>query len=178
MLRRPMPDSELKRHPIQAVHIAPRELRVRTHVPPDLSHDYDDTELNLEVGHSDYNADEKKIQISVGVSLGTEDPELDADGKVKGVPFFLLVEVVGIFKVDDSVFPANRIYEWANSNAMYILYPYLREHVFALTSRAGFRPLLLELLEVPLFKLSKEGSDLPPDQTSSEVQAEPTQEQV
>jgi hypothetical protein len=154
-----MADDTLTPHPIQAIHIAPRELRIRAHTPPDLTFEYDETEFNLEVGHSDYFADQKKIQISTRVRMGTEDPELDAEGDVTGIPFFLFVEVVGIFEVDESKFPADRIYEWANANAMYIMYPYLREHVFALTSRAGFRPLLLELLEVPLFTLAKETTE-------------------
>lgn len=55
-----MPDDTLTPHPIQAIHIAPRELRLRAHTPPDLDFEYDETEYNLEVGHSDYFADKKK----------------------------------------------------------------------------------------------------------------------
>ncbi len=41
-----------------------------------------------------------------------------------------------------------------------ILQPYLREHVFALTARAGFQPLILPLIEVPtLVQKQKEITD-------------------
>lgn len=109
--------------------------------------------------------------------MGTEEPELDAEGDVTGIPYFLFVEVVGIFEVDESKFPPDRIYEWANANAMYVMYPYLREHVYALTSRAGFRPLLLELLEVPLFTLGKEAVESSTTRTASESEAKAEQKQ-
>lgn len=173
-----MQDDSLKPHPIQALHIAPRELRIKTHVPPDLSVEYDEeADLNLEIGHSDYNAETKRIQISTTASLGTEEPEINEEGDVKGIPFYLFVEVVGIFEVGEK-FPADRIYEWANSNAVFILYPYLREHVFALTARAGFRPMLMQLLEVPLFTLAKEPSSAPAMQPSAEAKPDPSQDRA
>lgn len=156
----------LKLHPIQAVHIAPKELRIKTHVPPNLSLEYE-ADFDLDVGHSDYYSEQKRIQIATRVQIGSEEPEIGEDGNVKGHPFYLNVELVGMFEVDDTVFPAERIYEWATTNAMFIMYPYLREHVFALTARAGFTPMLMPLVEVPLFKVEKaaEGEPLEPSIT-------------
>ena len=114
--------------------VLPPELRIKTHAPANLSLEYDGADFDLDIAHSDYFAEEKRIQISTRITVGTENPEIEADGSVRGIPFFLNLEVVGIFEVNDSEFPADRIYEWANTNAMYIMYPYLREHVFALTS--------------------------------------------
>jgi hypothetical protein len=172
-----MERSTLKHHPIQALYIAPKELHIRTHVPPTLSLVYDGTDFDLDVGHSDYFPDEKRIQISTRVRIGTPEPEVDAEGGIKGNPFFLNVELVGMFEVDDSQFQAERIYEWATTNAMYIMYPYLREHVFALTSRAGFTPLLMPLVEVPLFKVGKATTEAStPVQASVEADTKASQE--
>ena len=163
-----MDSQSLNLHPIQAITITPKELRLSTHVPPNLDLEYDESEFILEVSHSDYFADEKRIQIGARVRLGSENPEVDGEGNIKGIPFFLSVEIVGIFQVDDSRFPVERLIEWATTNAMYIMFPYLREHVYALTSRTGLRPLLLPLLVVPLFKISKEANP-----TKDQVNAEP-----
>ena len=160
----------LKLHPIQAVHIAPRELYLKAHVPPSASFEFDEADYELDIGHSDYNAEQKLIQIAARIRIGSEEP----DEPIEGPPFFLNIEVVGVFEVDDTLFPAERIYEWATTNAVFILYPYIREHVFALTARAGFKPMLLPLVEVPLFKIEKDavGSTPIPSETQAKSEAE------
>jgi len=52
---------------------------------------------------------------------------------------------LGIFEVDEDKFPFKFIQNWAEKNAPLILYPYLREQVFSLSSRAGFGGTLLPL---------------------------------
>lgn len=149
----------LKLYPIQALHIGPRELHIRANEPPSESLGMEESACEFVVGHSDYDQTEKVIKIAIKAEAGraykqesTENAEAEPKGDLP--PFHLRIEMVGIFAVDDSVFPADRIYEWANSNALFIMYPYLREHVFALTARAGFKPLLLPLVEVPLFRIT------------------------
>ncbi len=71
------------------------------------------------------------------------------------VPFALRVHIMGQFKVDESTFDKAKIDKWARINAPYILYPYLREHVFALTARSGFDPVLLPLVELPTIKIER-----------------------
>lgn len=165
----------LKLYPIQAAHIAPRELYIKANVPPsDTIGVQDDTEFDLSTGHSDYDPDDKMINIAVRIEVGAPDTtppttEVLEQGPEKEVPpFHLRVELLGIFEVDDAVFPADKIYDWAKVNALFIMYPYLREHVFALTARMGFRPMLLPLVEVPLFRI-------PPPSTETKL-AEPLSE--
>jgi len=154
-----MEQKDLKLHPIQAIHIAPRELLIRSHTPPSVSLEYEEADFDLDLAHSDYNAEQKQIYISTRITIGSETPELNDEGLVKGVPFFLRVELVGIFQVNDTEFPADRILEWANTNAVFIMYPYMREHVYSLTGRVGFKPALLPLVEVPLFRMDKPKAD-------------------
>jgi hypothetical protein len=150
----------LKLHPIQAVHIGLRELYIRANEPPSESVGMDDSACELTTGHSDYDPEEKLIKIAIKVEAGR--PKTSEENAERAAaagtpeelpPFHMRIDMVGIFAVDDSVFPADRIYEWAKVNALFIMYPYLREHVFALTARAGFKPLLLPLVEVPLFRI-------------------------
>ena len=65
------------------------------------------------------------------------------------------VEILGLFNVDDERFPIKSVHSWAKQNAPLILYPYLREQVFSLTSRAGFEGTLLPLFQVPTFSAKR-----------------------
>jgi preprotein translocase subunit SecB len=166
----------LKLYPIQATHIGPRELYIRANLPPAESLGIEESDYVLTVGHSAYDEETKVIQIAVRIEAGhslkslEKSPQVsDGDPSEEVTPYHLRIELSGHFMVDDSVFPAERIYDWANTNAIFIMYPYLREHVFALTARSGFRPMLLPLVEVPLFRIpQKEPS------TSQPIAAEST----
>ncbi|HKP38178.1 MAG TPA: protein-export chaperone SecB [Pyrinomonadaceae bacterium] len=157
-------EETLKLYPIQAVHIGPRELYIKANEPPSESLGMEGSDCDFVVGHSDYDPSEKVIKIAIKAEAGRSQRSSEGGPESKEVetkdlpPFHLRIEMVGIFAVDDTMFPADRIYEWANNNALFIMYPYLREHVFALTVRAGFKPLLLPLVEVPLFRITPNSS--------------------
>ena len=63
------------------------------------------------------------------------------------------VVIGGVFKVDETKFAKADIDDWANRNAPFILYPYLREQAYTLTVRCGFPGIIIPLLEVPTFKI-------------------------
>lgn len=164
---------EFKLYPIQATNIGVRELFIKALRPPTLEIAIDESEFDLAVGHSTYDEAEKSIQISVSLSIGERSneqsgKEIPNEEKAK-LPFHMKIDMVGFFHVDDAVFPIARIYEWAKINAIFIMYPFLREHVFALTARMGFRPMLLPLVEVPTVKLQQ---TLPPAAIGSASTAE------
>lgn len=102
--------------------------------------------VRLGTGYSKYNEDARQIIVKTSVEVGCDDGN--------ELPFSLRVELVGIFIVDESQFPIVHIEKWAKGNAPLILYPFLREHVYGLTSRAGFDGMLLPLLEIPTFKVN------------------------
>lgn len=132
-------DSDFEEHPIQIRSLNVRELRIKTHIPPESIDEIESGGYSILVGHSDY--DGETIQVGVKLTAGDEDPE--------EAPFVLVTELVGEFEVDEERFPVEHLDDWAYENAPYILMPYLREHVSALTSRCGLDPMLLPLAKVP-----------------------------
>lgn len=160
-------ETKLKLYPIQATHIGPRELYIKANLPPSDSLGIEESDYTLTVGHSAYDEENKLIKIAVRIEAGhpLKSEKTDAGDEVGPSPevsaYHLRIEIEGLFVVDDSVFPAARIYEWATTNVIFILYPYLREHVFALTARSGFKPMLLPLVEVPVFKITPKQAPTP-----------------
>ena len=139
-------------YPIQANFIAVRELYIKPHLPPNQRLGANPDEFTMKTAHTAY--DEERHVIEVGSQV-----EYAIETKADQVaPYSLRVHIMGQFRVDESQFDKAKIDAWARINAPYILYPYLREHVFALTARAGFEPLLLPLLELPTIKIEHKPS--------------------
>lgn len=135
-------------HPIQLISLNVEELYINVKNPPqaeDLS--LDRGEFDLRTGHSEYDKEHQIIVVGVKLEIGIKEP--------KETPFELRVVINGLFKVDETKFQRVNIEDWANRNAPIILYPYVREHAFALTARCGFPGIILPLLEVPVFKLEQ-----------------------
>ena len=93
---------------------------------------------------SEYDQDEKEIGVSAKIESGFDDEESQ--------PYSIRIEIVGSFRVDEDRFDVGDLEDWARRNAPLILFPYLREHAYALSSRCGFDPLILPLMEVPTFR--------------------------
>ena len=104
----------------------------------------DSCSATLEASHSAYNEDEKTIQVRVRAVVAESEHN----------PLSIYVEAVGLFKVDESRFNKQHVLRWAQINAPYTLYPYVREHVFSLASRVGAKGLIMPLLEIPTFKIA------------------------
>lgn len=138
----------METHPIQLLAVNVQQLYIRPLVAPEAALEADQGGAAIFFGRSEYDAEEKLI--SVGVKLETPEE------KEKDEPFEICVELSGIFEVDDESFPPEHIQHWAENNAPYILMPYLREHVFALTARCGFKPMVLPLTMLPTLRLESE----------------------
>jgi preprotein translocase subunit SecB len=138
----------LKPHPIQLLKVNVIELSIRSNQSPDESIGIDDTmDIPLLVGHSEFNNENRQIAVVVKVETKVNKGEKkDAEDS-----FFLRVELVGEFKVEEN-FPMEHIDSWARDNAPFILMPYLREHVYSLTLRCGLKPIVLPLLQVPTLR--------------------------
>lgn len=133
-------------HAIQLISLDVLHL----HLEASPSSEIDDLEtieqgqFTLGHGHSEYDSNEKRIGVKLNVQIGhAEDTNL---------PFRISVELLGVFQIDESRFPVDKIDHWASHNAPLILYPYLREQVHALATKANFKGLLLPLFEVPSFR--------------------------
>lgn len=134
----------LKHHAIQLVAFQTTELRIQ--VTGDLSKldNFGQCAATLESSHTAYNDEEKTIQVRLR-SVVTESEDM---------PLSLHVEVIGLFKVDETMFNRTFVEDWAKTNAPYILYPYVREHVFGLATRIGVKGLLMPLLEIPTIRVT------------------------
>jgi len=137
-----------KFHPIQIVDFGVKELFIRSYRSPDVTVGAKIEECSIRTAARPYDSKGKTIAVSLILESG-----VDADKRK--VPYAMKIEILGIFGVDESRFPVEHISDWATNNAPLILYPYLREHAFGLSSRCGFKPLVLPLLEVPTFKIEK-----------------------
>jgi len=138
-------NSFTKLYGIQLEKITILELFIRSNQIPNEDEKPEATEINLLSGYSEYDVESKRINIAIKIEIGLE--------KDSNSPFSMRVELVGEFCVDEEKFPIKHIEHWAKNNAPYILHPYLREQVYALTSRIGFDPLILPLVETPVLTI-------------------------
>lgn len=145
---------KLEPYPIQMMHLVPRELYILSQRDEKNAIPIEETDIELQIGNGGFNAEENSIVVSVKLEIGSEKKIEDA-GETK-IPFYLRIELLGFFTVDATAFPIEKIDEWAWNNAVFIMHPYLREHAYSLTARAGYIPLLLPLVQVPTIKLTSE----------------------
>jgi len=145
-------ENSLKKHPIQLSGLVVKELFIRVNNPNAFNDDDEDKKFSHVVGHSDFDSINSSIDIGVIVSIG--DPDKNQGDKPDS-KFDLRVNLLAKFNIDTENFPENKIEQWAKHNAPLVLYPYIREHVHALSIRAGIRPILLPLMEVPTLLIKK-----------------------
>ena len=114
-------------HPIQLISLNVLELYIKVHQPPESADlKLDEKGFSLRSGRSEYDEENHIIQIGVKLEIGEEKED-------QKNPFTMRVVLAGVFKVDETKFSKTHIQDWAKRNAPIILYPYLREQVFALT---------------------------------------------
>src|ERR1035441_6352683 len=121
---------------LKAILVEELHIEVKRQQPDQEPNEYP---IRVFVAHSPYDAERKIIQ--VGIKAETSDPD--------STPYNLIVEILGIFDVDESAFPIKEINHWAEFNAPYILFPFLREQIHSLTFRAGQKPAILPLFTMP-----------------------------
>ena len=130
----------LPQHPVNLTAVNLLELFIHSNRPPDSSIDIEEKKLSIGVGKSNYDEENKIIRVAIKLEVGKDDT----------VPYLLRVILEGVFHVTRDDLSVEQINEWALKSSPYVLFPYLREHAFALTARAGFRPLILPLVQVPI----------------------------
>lgn len=139
----------MKHHPIQLLNVQVEELSIKALDRVSFADKEYPKTFDYTVGRTDFNEETKQIAVKVDLSIKPdEDETIDR-------PFSLLVSVSAHFSVDTEVFPMDKIYNWAMHNAPIVILPYVREHVYSLSLRAGFEPVMLPLVEVPTVKIVK-----------------------
>jgi preprotein translocase subunit SecB len=142
----------LKLHAIQLRHVFVNELLLRNFAPaPDERIELDSAEFQMQVRHSDYREKSKDILVEVSVSLGDE----VYSEETSPFPFFLKVALTGRFSVDLTNFSREWLEIWAQQNAPMILFPFVREHLYGLSSRGELPKLLFPLIQVPTLQTTE-----------------------
>ncbi|EOV5311600.1 protein-export chaperone SecB [Klebsiella pneumoniae] len=151
---------DFKQHPIQLKALQVLKLNIEVHDPAKaLSDNYSLVEYSLETGRSDFDESDNTIQVMMRIRAG----KLAVDSKAPAEknelfasePVSFLVEVGGVFEVDLETFPRRQIHRFAERNAPLIIYPYVREQVYGLSTRVGIKHMLLPLFEVPAFTIAQ-----------------------
>lgn len=129
-----------KLHGIQLTSVNVVELFIRTNMIAD-GDAAEEPDLSLKSGHGEYDEENKTIQVGLQLEYGMEEEPK--------TPYSMRIELFGDFEVDEERFDKEHIGHWAKRNAPLILFPFLREHAYAIAIRCGFEPLILPLLQVP-----------------------------
>ncbi|WP_374979226.1 protein-export chaperone SecB [Pseudomonas solani] len=138
----------MKRHPIQLQNVFVDELSLVVLDRFGFKNGEWDKGFTYGLSRTEFDKENSTIAIKVELAIEPEDPE------IIDRPFVAKVSLFGVFKVDQSQFPVDKIEQFAEINAPIILLPYVREHIFGLTARSGFDPVILPLIEVPTIKIS------------------------
>lgn len=149
---------EFKLHPVQLKALQVLRLNIEVHDPVRaLSDDYSLVEYSLETGRSDFDESDNTFQVMMRIRAGRlavdEQAPAEKNALFAAEPVSFLVEVGGVFEVDISTFPQRHIHRFAEENAPLIIYPYVREQVYGLSTRVGIKHMLLPLFEVPAFTI-------------------------
>lgn len=143
----------MKPHPIQLLNVQVEELNIIVHDRVSfLNTDYPKT-FDYSVSRTNFDDQNNLIAVKVDLEIKPED-----EGIIDR-PFSLKVSVSAQFSVDVTKFPIDKIYIWAENNAPIVILPYVREHVYMLTMRSGFDPVILPLVEVPTIKVVQPEQD-------------------
>lgn len=135
-----MTDQKVKVHGIKLLEVKVRELGIKQTKPLNLE-DIDGFFFNIQTGHSKY----INNQMSVGMIVTGSMPVAEGEES----PLSIIVDLFGIFHVDEEVFDVNMLNRWASENAPMILFPFVRENIYALAIRCGISGLMLPLISVP-----------------------------
>lgn len=131
-------------HPIQLKDIFVSELSAFVH-DQDAARDFvGNVHVNTKMGNTPYEEGSSFVGVRVNATVA---PAI-TEGQEKP-SFELTVKLEGNFEVDISKFKPEYIDEWARVNAMYLILPYVREHMYGLALRAGIRGVMLPTLVIP-----------------------------
>src|SRR5262249_1181968 len=127
----------------QLQFVSARELIVKLRKPGSLEYRLPEGQYTLGGTLSPIDPKTRQFQASVAVEIGN--PELKGD-----LPLYLRVELVGGFAITSPEIADEAARQWAMQASKFTLLPYLRENVAALSGRAGFTPIMLPLIQLPL----------------------------
>lgn len=138
----------MKRHPIQLRNVFVDELHAVVHDRISFAEKEYPRNFDYTVFSTDF--DEESSTIAVKVEFSIQPSE---DAETADRPFSMKVVVTAAFSVDTELFPVDLLEHWSFNNAPVVLIPFIRENAYALSSRIGFEPVLVPMIEVPTVKI-------------------------
>lgn len=139
-------NNNLEQHPVNLIAVHLIELFIRAYHPPNPALEINEQTVSIGVGIGDYDEEDNVIGVAIKLESTMKDEEGEIDDET---PYSLKIILEGVFRVTDDSVSIEQIQRWAENAAPYVLFPYLREQAYALTSRMGFKPLILPLIQVP-----------------------------
>jgi preprotein translocase subunit SecB len=128
-------------HDIRLNDVKVLELFVRSNERPTPTVGAKPEQFSFHSEHSPYDLERKSIRVWTTAEIGM--------GKSPATPFSMRIQIIGFFSVDEEKFDIGLLDHWAERNAPMILYPFVREHAYALSARCGFQPVILPLMVLP-----------------------------
>lgn len=127
-------------HPIQLMKVDIKELFFKSNESSDPNYEFPEDHIRVGIGCSEP-SEQDFFSIGIKISLGSEE---DQSNK-----YFAKIELIGHFYIDTENFKLEHLPSWTKNNAPIVLLPFIREHLYSITLRAGFKPFILPLIQVP-----------------------------
>lgn len=137
----------MKRHPIQLINIFVDELHATVFDRVSFADNQYPKTFEYTVFSTEFDADDSTIAVKVEFTIQPADEELIDR------PFSMKIVVSAVFSVDTDTFPVEMLNDWSFNNAPVVLIPFIRENAYALSSRIGFEPVLIPMIEVPTVRI-------------------------
>lgn len=129
----------MEKHPIQLEELVTRELILDLRNPAEARKESLEVQIKYSLGSSEYDSETKSIAIGLICEVNPDNIEAS---------LYIKVHVVGIFSINDLVFPMDKLEHWSEHNAPMLLMPYVRENIYTLSTRAQAN-LILPLVVLP-----------------------------
>ena len=145
----------LQPHPLELVKVDVVQLTFVTNKRPTLETYIDGRNVELSIRQDQIDTKDDWLQVFVRAAYGI--PGIDCEPEeAPPTDCSLIVELAGTFRKHKDL-PRETLELFQNNGALITLTPYLREHVYSLSARAGIQPIIIPILQVPIFKLTESG---------------------
>ena len=144
-----MPDQlpSVTLYPIQTTFIAVREIHFVSHRPPSPKDQIEQSTISISQSATPFNETTRRVQVTLTAEFGA-----GTEPVPNPPPFTVRVAMTAEFVIDPS-FPADKINLWVTKNSPFVIYPYLRERLYYITSQGGYPPILLPLMQIPTIRI-------------------------
>ena len=143
----PEPPASVAVYPIQTTFIAVREMHFVSHRPPSPNDKIEQSTISITQSATPFNEATRRVQVTLTAEFGPGN-----EPSPSPPPFTVKVAMTGEFIIHPS-FLFDKINLWVTKNSAYIIFPYLRERLYYITSQGGYPPILLPLMQIPTIKI-------------------------